>query len=372
MDIASDFVQLARLGMSARPQDVQTYVRRIIRKFKHSDPDLSEKLANLLALNINRSSPLRDVSTELVPVDVDSRLHLVKHEYPVQLDVTPILPDSLSELLEQIIQERHNEKRLAEHGLLPTRSVLMVGPPGLGKTLTSRWLAARLNWALVTLDLSTVMSSLLGKTGANLRSVLDYAKQSTCLLLLDEFDAIAKRRDEMGEIGELKRLVTVLLQEIDDWPATGLLVAATNHPELLDPAVWRRFDSVITFPAPDEEAVNKAICSNFGTELKNKPDIQALLATLWKQSSFSDIARASTTIRRRAVMSQTPIDQIIISEFNTTLSSLKKDERLHLAVELVRAKRISQRNAADLFAISRDTIRKHLTQSNCIAGENRG
>jgi len=94
------------------------------------------------------------------------------------------------------------------------------------------------------------MSSFLGKTGSNIRVVLDFARRQPCVLLLDEFDAITKRRDDSAEIGELKRLVTVLIQAIDEWPADGLLVAATNHPELLDPAIWRRFDRVVEFPLP--------------------------------------------------------------------------------------------------------------------------
>jgi hypothetical protein len=111
----------------------------------------------------------------------------------------------------------------------------------LGDTLAARVLARTLGRPLLILDLAAVMSSFLGRTGGNLRHVLDYAKSIECVLLLDELDAIAKRRDDAGEIGELKRLVTVLIQEIDDWPSSGLLVAATNHPELLDPAIWRRF-----------------------------------------------------------------------------------------------------------------------------------
>src|ERR1700733_11402427 len=151
------------------------------------------------------------------------------------------------------------ETKFADADLHPTKSALFVGPPGVGKTLAARWIAKKLNRPLIVLDLSAVMSSFLGRTGNNVRNVLDYAKGVECIFLLDEFDAIAKRRDDAVEVGELKRLVTVLLQEIDEWPSSGILIAATNHPELLDPAVWRRFDLIVKFPMPAEDQLTEAV-----------------------------------------------------------------------------------------------------------------
>ena len=120
----------------------------------------------------------------------------------------------------------------------------------MGKTMAAQWVATQLGLPLAVLDLSSVMSSLLGKTGINLRHAFDYAKQSECVLLLDELDAIGKRRGDDSDVGE--RLVTVLLQQVDDWPdGAGLILG--NHPELLDAAVWRRFDLAVPFPEPDTE-----------------------------------------------------------------------------------------------------------------------
>ena len=231
------------------------YVQRLVRKLRHDHSALAASLASMLREYPTQESPLRRAARAPLPVADDSRLALVRVEDPPILDDSPILPDGTRRKLQQLLDERHRSAELVDAGLAPTRTALLVGPPGVGKTMAARWLAASLGLPLLILDLSAVMSSLLGRTGTNLRHVLDYAKGQDCVLLLDELDSIGKRRDDDADIGELKRLVNVLLQQIDDWPAlAALLLGATNHPQLLDPAIWRRFESTIEFPLPDHAA----------------------------------------------------------------------------------------------------------------------
>ena len=171
-------------------------------------------------------------------------------------------------------------------------------------------MARELRRPLLTLDLSAVMSSFLGRTGANVRHVLDYAKSVTGVLLLDELDAIAKRRDDTTDVGELKRLVTVLLQEIDDWPPTGLLIAATNHADLLDPAVWRRFEMQVEFPLPTEASVHKAIETFLGTS--KAPEVwNNVLAVTLRGLSYSDIERELMLARRASVTRSIPLEDAL-------------------------------------------------------------
>ncbi|MEO0857735.1 MAG: ATP-binding protein, partial [Bacteroidota bacterium] len=237
-----DFTHLSRLAISGDSASAVALVRRISRRLSKTDPEAAATLYELVS---GSTTPLRKAAVPALPTDQDSRLHLVKFEPSVRLGIEPVWTEEVGKVLSDIIQERERADELAERGLLPTRTLLLTGMPGVGKTLAAQWISQSLELPLMTLDLAAVMSSYLGKTGSNLRSVLDYAAKTPCLLLLDEFDAIAKRRGDDVELGELKRLVTVLLQSVDEWPAHGLLVAATNHPELLDPAVWRRFDIVL-------------------------------------------------------------------------------------------------------------------------------
>ena len=253
--------------LTGRPRDVQLYIGRLAKRYQGAFPGIASELNKLLQESPTRQSPLRRQAEAPVPVDLESRLQLLRVETTPTLDVEPIWDAGVKRALEQLISERQRDQELIKRGLTPTRSIIFTGPPGVGKTLAARWVARELHRPLLTLDLSAVMSSFLGRTGANVRHVLDYAKSVDGVLLLDELDAIAKRRDDVTDVGELKRLVTVLLQEIDDWPPTGLLIAATNHSDLLDPAVWRRFEMRVDFPMPGDESVRRAIETFLG---KNK------------------------------------------------------------------------------------------------------
>lgn len=366
--IEEDFANLARLAASDSHEDTRLLLARLIRKYRQQRPELAARLDQSLKASqtrsagnsiLRRGAPAIEPNEAPLPVDGDSRLALIRVFDDRAGLAPPILPGSVHDAIGAIIRERQERERLAARGISPTRSAILVGPPGVGKTLSARWIASALGKPLWVLDLTAVMSSLLGKTGNNLRAALDHAKKHAAVLLLDEIDAIAKRRSDESDIGELKRLVTVMLQEVDQWPDSGLLLAATNHPELVDPALWRRFDLVLKFDAPDASAIAVAIQRFLGDDLKLFESWVDVLAAGLQGQSLSDVERSINALRRGHALQTAPLEQLIGSALGQRQEALSKAERLNLAIELAKAGQHTHMQISQMTGVARDTIRKH-------------
>lgn len=165
-----------------------------------------------------------------------------------------ILPETCKRGVDQLSKNSKGDL-LRAHGLEPRHRVLLVGPPGTGKTTLAEAIAEAISMRLFVVRYESMIGSYLGETAARLKRVFDYARMTACVLFFDEFDAIGKERGDIHETGEIKRVVTSLLMQVDDLPSYTVIAAATNHPELLDRAAWRRFQLRLMLPLPTQRSL---------------------------------------------------------------------------------------------------------------------
>ena len=363
MDIYGEYLQLARLAVSGRKEDISMLLRRALRRSEKDRPEFQEQLKKLMSHTANFESPQRKANLTKKSNEKDIASSFIKNQKKDKT-IIPIWTPEIERTLLGVLDERKKIKELKSVNINPTNTLLFIGPPGVGKSLAAKWIAESLNKKLLVLDLASIMSSYLGKTGSNLRAVIEEAAQSDAVLFLDEFDSIAKRRDDQGDIGELKRLVNVLLQALDDWPNNGLLIAATNHSELLDSAVWRRFDNIVEFKLPAKKEI-KSLTKNVlrRSHFKIDQKILSILSIVLEGFSFSDVEHWLTRSMRTAVIKELPIESVIIANISLETKSYEKNKKKELA-KLLLETGISQRKASEILGLSRDTIRKHIAKQN--------
>jgi SpoVK/Ycf46/Vps4 family AAA+-type ATPase len=360
---SNEMLEVARLALEGKPSDVRLYIAKLVRKARKENPEYALKLEELLKVDPARSN---GVLRKTLPTGEDNQqkeeLSLLR-AIQNTAELEPLLDERLKAQLNQILAERQHTEELESKGLKPASSMIFQGPPGVGKSMTAGWLARQLGLPLYVLDLTAVMSSLLGKTGSNLRAVLDFAKSHACVLFLDEIDAIAKKRSDESDVGELKRLVNILLQEIENWPNQGLLIAATNHPELVDPALWRRFDLDVTFSLPSEENIKAAITEFLGPDLNEFSHLMELLVDSQKGESYSNIKRTINRLRKLKLINPEEFENSCFKYLIPNVEDLSRQERITLAVKLVSDFSIPKQKAAKLLGVSRDTIRKKIGET---------
>lgn len=217
-----------------------------------------------------------------VPVDRETAAALADVIFPADIQPTaPLFNATVTDAIGTIIEEWAHFDALADIDVRPSKTCLIYGAPGTGKTRLALWIAQQLDLPVVLVKLDGLVSSFLGTTARNIGNLFTFANRYRCVLLLDEFDAIAKVRDDPQEVGEIKRVVNALLQNLDVRRDVGFTIGITNHPKLLDPAVWRRFEVQLEIPRPDFE-MRKAIARHF------MPPVQAPDAHLRLISWFTE------------------------------------------------------------------------------------
>lgn len=215
-----------------------------------------------------------------------------------------VLADSIREQLREVVEEQHRTELLHAHGLSPRHRVLLAGPPGNGKTSVAEALAFELMVPLIVVRYESLIGSYLGETSVRLKALLDYARTRRCVLFFDEFETLGKERGDTHETGEIKRVVSSLLLQLDDLPDYVVVVAASNHPELLDRAVWRRFQVRLELPLPTRAQLTAFVAS---ISERSKVNFGLAAETVAKRLlglSFSEVEEFCLGVVRRAVLDQ--------------------------------------------------------------------
>ena len=268
----------------------------------------------------NSSIASQSMLARPVPVEKDNRFSLADKTFPSLNQHNVFLTEDDHKVVNSFISYILKKEQLNALGIPINPTLLLHGIPGTGKSKLAGNLAARLGLPLITARADALISSYLGSTSKNIRSLLEYARSEPCVLFLDEFDAIAKARDDKNEIGELKRVVVSLLQNIDNLGDT-ILVAATNHVHLLDPAIGRRFHYKMELKVPTESVRHQL----FTVLLEKFPFTNLeidLFVTLSSSLTGAEIEILTYDYLRQAVVSETEVDanelmrKILLSRFD--------------------------------------------------------
>lgn len=361
---------LIEAAMSADYTGVRRVGGAIARQLAaENDLDGAKAIQSILR---KRGMPLQASGyAEALPRDAASRLPLVEEG---QWPSTPaILPDKPGLAISQFIEDAKHIDLFSKEGVSARLALLLHGPPGTGKSLIAGHVAGALSMPFYVVRLDSLISSRLGETAKNIRGVFDYVPSRQAVLFLDEMDAIAKVRDDRHEHGELKRVVNTVLQGLDALPDDVITVAATNHPHLLDAAIWRRFPYEVEIGLPDYEA-RQGLWHHFlyrGDDGKQK-DID-LLARVSDELSGADIENIALAARRRAILSDgdTRLSSILLAVEGSRMGSprmisdqdLDSSAKKSLSVFLSKKGGIRNSEIARIVGVSRQMVGEYLKGS---------
>ena len=292
-------VSLVRAGAAGDSKELTTTVEAIIAEERAKQHNiLADRLARALQSNGNGGN-----AGHMTPESVMRARDYVLETPPRKRLEDLFLPGLCERACHELIEEQQRASLLRSHSLEPRHRVLLVGPPGNGKTSLAEAIAEALAVPFFVVRYDAIIGSFLGETASRLRRVFDYARTTPCVLFFDEFDAVGKERGDVNETGEIKRVVTSLLMQVDALPSYTVVVAASNHSELLDRAVWRRFQFRLELPAPTPAQVGhylEAFAGRMDEPLGVEP---TTIAKSLGRISYAEAEEFCNGVRRRLALS---------------------------------------------------------------------
>lgn len=264
----------------------------------------------------------------------DQRMNNLVHEVIPQYKFENlILPDEVNQICLEIVNEQHRADLLRSYNLEPRNRILLIGPPGNGKTSLAEAIAEALMVPLLVVRYEGVIGAYLGETAVRLRRLIDYVSTRKCVLFFDEFETLGKERGDIHETGEIKRVVSALLMQIDSLPSHVVVIGATNHSELLDRAVWRRFQVRMNLPPPTRE-----ILAKWFKRFEHRMNVQLgypsdTLAEKLYGVSFAEAEEFGTTIFRQYILEQPNLEMRSIVERNLKLWNARSAKTEQIGVD---------------------------------------
>lgn len=372
--------QLERLRDELQESGEEKQAKYITNLLSRSSKSQEMTPSTLVQSRMSRSAEDLTPATK-PPVDKETSTPLATIVLPsTSLVERPIFHDSFHDAVSSLIDEWQNIEALLKMNVEPSRSCLIYGPPGTGKSHLATWIANQLGLPVVLAQLHGLMSSFLGTTARNINLLFEFADRYKCILLLDEFDAIAKLRDDPQEVGEIKRVVNALLQNLDRRKEAGLTIGITNHERLLDPAVWRRFEVQLAIPPPNFE-VRCMIAKTYLPPLALSDSHVKVLSWLADGATGAEMESLVNAVKRSFAIGNDETNKLIpaLQKFATTNSGRLKESRrallfkspVQIAEVLLADPELGfdQSDVAEIFGRNKATVSRWLSKARGAANE---